>query len=58
MSLNNKFERENGIALQKLVYDVAFKKQKKKMKPLMFKIIKIRAIFFWYANQQLLGFCK
>ena len=26
LSLDNTFERENGIALQKLVYNVAFKK--------------------------------
>ena len=28
VSLDNTFEKENSIALQKLVYDVAFKKPK------------------------------
>ena len=32
MSLDNIFERENGIDLQKLVYDVVFKNKNKKSK--------------------------
>ena len=54
MSLDNSFERENGKALQKLVYDVAFKKPKNETP----EIIKNTAFFsgtpvncFWsFAN--------
>ena len=54
VSLDNTFEKENDIALQKLVYDVALKKNPK-MKPLMIKITKNTGTLFWYAKSNAIG---
>ena len=53
LALDNTFERENSIALQKLIHYVTFKKTK--IKPLMFKIIKNTAILFLVGLSTVIG---